>query len=185
MSENEDLVIPGNESTLKQLFEMYYPRLVYFSAQIVNCKESAEDIAQEAFVKYWNQRSEVAPHQLAVKNYLYSTVKHASLNLARHQKVKADYAAALSSMRATEESLDTVIIQAEALAQLHHAISTLPAHCQRISKMCYLQGMKNQEVAEELGISINTVKTQKQRALQLLRLKLNPELFSLLLVLSL
>jgi RNA polymerase sigma-70 factor (ECF subfamily) len=50
--------------------------------------------------------------------------------------------------------------------------------------MGYLEGMKNHEIAKELGISVNTVKTQKQRALQLLRLKLKPEFFIFLLILN-
>jgi RNA polymerase sigma-70 factor (ECF subfamily) len=44
--------------------------------------------------------------------------------------------------------------------------------------MGYFDGKKNQEIAEELDMSINTVKKQKQRALQLLRVKLTPELFT-------
>lgn len=185
MSENEDPAIPLKDLSLRELFEMYYSRLVYFSAQMVGCQETAEDIAQEAFIKYWNQKSDIAPHPLAIKNYLYSTVKHASLNVARHQRVKANYAAGLSdNLTASEENLENAIIHAEVLAQLHSALSTLPANCQRISRMCYLDGMKNQEVANELGISVNTVKTQKQRALQLLRLRLNPDLYALLAILQ-
>jgi RNA polymerase sigma-70 factor (ECF subfamily) len=184
MSVNEDQAAPSDNLDLKRLFDRYYTRLVYFSAQIVGSQEAAEDIAQEAFIKYWDQRSEILPHSLAIKNYLYSTVKHASLNAVRHEKVKAGYAASLGETVAVTESLDNAIIHAEVLAQLHSALSALPEGCQQISRMCYLEGMKNQEVAEELGISINTVKTQKKRALQLLRLKLNPELLTLLLVLN-
>lgn len=103
---------------------------------------------QEAFIKYWNQRTSVAAHPLAIKSYLYSTVKHASLNVARHQKVKATYAEGVANMAVVEEDgLDNAIVYAEVLAQLHSALSTLPANCQRISRMCYLEGMKNQEVA--------------------------------------
>jgi len=184
MCVNEEQAIPSEDLNLKQLFDRYYTRLVYFSAQIVGSQEAAEDIAQEAFIKYWNQRHDVVPHPLAIKSYLYNTVKHASLNVARHQKVKDTYAANLGDMAAVTESLDNAIIHAEVLAQLHSALSTLPEGCQQISRMSYLEGMKNQEIAQTLGISVNTVKTQKQRALQLLRLKLNPELLTLLLTLS-
>lgn len=181
MSVNEDPGVRCDDLTLKQLFDTYYTRLVYFSTQIVGNREAAEDIAQEAFIKYWNQKPDIASHPMAIKNYLYNTVKHASLNVARHQKVKDNYAASVGDLTAMAESLEDAVIHAEVLAQLHSALSALPASCQRISKMCYLEGMKNQEVALELGISINTVKTQKQRALQLLRLKLSPELLTLFL----
>ncbi|TPE41033.1 RNA polymerase sigma-70 factor [Pontibacter mangrovi] len=181
---SEDMAIHDAEAALKQLFDRYYARLVYFAAQVVGCKETAEDVVQEAFIKYWNQRDTVAPQEQAIKSYLYASVKHASLNLARHQQVKDSYVAAMRDQKTMEESLEKALLQAEVLAQLHQALSTLPAHCQQISRMCYLEGMKNQEVAQELGISVNTVKTQKQRALQLLRLRLKPELFMLLLLLT-
>lgn len=182
MIENEDQATLCDELSLKQLFDKYYTRLVHFSGQLVGSTEAAEDVVQEAFIKYWNQQSDIAPHPLAIKSYLYTTVKHISLNLVRHQKVKAGYAVDFADT-AVEDSLENAIIQAEVLAELHRALCTLPAVCQQISRMCYLNGMKNQEVAEELDISVNTVKTQKQRALQLLRLQLNPELFSLVIFL--
>jgi RNA polymerase sigma-70 factor (ECF subfamily) len=185
MSINEDPQLPDRPLSLKELFDNYYTRLVYFSAQIVGSKASAEDIAQEAFIKYWNQRDEIATHQLAIKNYLYNSVKNASLNAIRHQKVKDNYSQSISNVSVTEDNIISTIIHAEVLSELHKAIESLPESCQRISRMGYLDGMKNHEIAEELGISINTVKTQKQRALQLLRLKINPELFSFLLILEL
>jgi RNA polymerase sigma-70 factor (ECF subfamily) len=50
-------------------------------------------------------------------------------------------------------------------------------------KLAFFEGLKNEQIALELGISINTVKTQKQRALQLLRLKLTDKTYLLLLFL--
>jgi RNA polymerase sigma-70 factor (family 1) len=185
MSANEDQAVPSDNLDLKELFDRYYTRLVYFSAQIVGSKEAAEDIAQDAFIKCWSQREDIEKHELAIKSYLYSTVKHASLNAVRHQKVKADYAMHVSHRSVTEESLDETIIFSEVLAELHTALDTLPERCQRISKMGYLEEMKNGEIAEELGISVNTVKTQKQRALQLLRLMLKPGLSTFLLLMNL
>ncbi|OKL40019.1 RNA polymerase sigma-70 factor [Pontibacter flavimaris] len=185
MSINRDPSMLEEGLFLKQLFDRYYTRLVYFSAQIVGSKEAAEDIAQDAFIKCWNQKDDLDQHELAIKSYLYSTVKNASLNAVRHQKVKASYAMHVNHMSVTEESLDETIIFSEVLAELHAALNTLPESCQRISRMGYLEEMKNGEIAEELGISINTVKTQKQRALQLLRLRLKPGLYSFLLLMNL
>ncbi|CAM3656328.1 RNA polymerase sigma-70 factor [Pontibacter korlensis] len=183
MIENEEPATLCVELSLKQLFDRYYTRLVHFSAQITGSTQAAEDVVQEAFIKYWNQQSDVTPHPLAVKSYLYTAVKHASLNFVRHQKVKAGYAVDFDDT-AVEDSLESAIIHAEVLAELHRALSTLPAVCQQVSRMCYLNGMKNQEVAQELGISVNSVKTHKQRALQLLRLQLRPELFALVVFLN-
>ncbi|MGV3641994.1 MAG: RNA polymerase sigma-70 factor [Adhaeribacter sp.] len=184
MSSNDNLSIEPEDLSFQDLFNKYYSRLVYFSFQIVGSKEPAEDIAQEAFIKYWNQKEEIAPHQLAIKGFLYNTVRNISLNAVRHQKVKDTFAVLSSHASMEEEGIINAIIHAEVLAELHHAIATLPESCQRITRMGYLEGMKNQEIAEELGISVNTVKTQKQRALQLLRGRLNPELYLFMLFLE-
>ncbi|MFA6946198.1 MAG: RNA polymerase sigma-70 factor [Pedobacter sp.] len=168
----------------EQLFKAYYSRLCYFSFQLIRDKVIAEDIVQEAFFKYWNHRDELALHNAdAVKNFLYSTVRNASLNMIRHEKVVSGYLELQDSEPIEDFNIIHSIIRSEVLAELHMALETLPERCQRISKMGYLAGMKNSEIAEKLGVSVNTVKTQKKRGLQLLRLVLKPEVYTLFLFL--
>jgi RNA polymerase sigma-70 factor (ECF subfamily) len=50
--------------------------------------------------------------------------------------------------------------------------------------MGYFDGKKNQEIADELDMSVNTVKKQKQRALELMRVKLSPEMFTAFIMLG-
>ena len=169
------------ESDLKEIFKAYYSRLVYFAFQLVLNKGKAEDIVQEAFIYYWKNQDGISSDNLSIKSYLYTTVKNASLNVLRHQQVEEKYIKHFNPYPAEEKHVDNVLINAEVLAQLHQAIESLPANCKKISKMSFLEEMKNQEIADELNISINTVKTQKQRGLQLLRLRLNPELFWIIL----
>ncbi|QMU30890.1 RNA polymerase sigma-70 factor [Adhaeribacter radiodurans] len=171
------------EEVFEQFFKSYYSRLVYFAYQILADKSKAEDIVQEAFIKFWDHKEEVTMNPVAIKNFLYSTVKNSSLNIVRHEKVVEKYKSNFTPAEVEETTVVNYIIQSEVLAEIHQAIQTLPESCQRISRMGYLEGMKNHEIAATLGISINTVKTQKQRAMQLLRLRLNPETFALLLVL--
>jgi RNA polymerase sigma-70 factor (family 1) len=165
---------------LDSLFKEFYDRLVYFSVQIVRDQEQAQDITQEAFIKYWQERETIFPNKVAVKNYLYSIVRNASLNVIRHNKVVEEYQAQQGVSEPEDITIMDAIISSEVMAELHLAIEALPANYRIISEMSYLEGKKNQEIADELGISINTVKKQKQRALELLRLRLSPELFGLL-----
>jgi RNA polymerase sigma-70 factor (family 1) len=168
---------PTQVPDLEQVFRDYYARLVFFSHQIVGNKALAEDLTQEVFIKYWHQQEAVAPDKTAIKHFLYSAVKNASLNAVRHNKVVARFLDQADTGEAEEATVVHAMIRAEVLAELYQAIESLPDSCRRISRMGYLDGMKNHEIAQELGISVNTVKTQKQRGLQLLRLKLNPEAF--------
>jgi RNA polymerase sigma-70 factor (family 1) len=170
---------PDPETGLEHVFHAYYSRLVFFSHQIVGNKALAEDLTQEVFIKYWHQKGEVAPEQTAIKHYLYSAVRNASLNAVRHNKVVARFLDQAEAGEAEEATIMQAMIRAEVLAELYQAIESLPESCRKISRMGYLDGMKNHEIANALGISVNTVKTQKQRGMALLRLKLNPDILVL------
>ncbi|WP_316838682.1 RNA polymerase sigma-70 factor [Pedobacter gandavensis] len=174
-TENE----PGNapELLLQLLHESYYDRLLYYAWTIIHDKETSRDLVQEAFICYWNQKEQVSPHLTQIRNFLYVNVKNACLKHLRHDKVVGKYMGLQDPDPVEEASALNKMIQAETIGEIYAAIATLPEGCRRISKMGYLEGLKNQEIADELGISINTVKTQKKRALQLLRLKLSPESF--------
>ncbi|MGX5691047.1 RNA polymerase sigma-70 factor [Arcticibacter tournemirensis] len=171
----------GDEMDLKSIFDEYYDRLIYFSVQLINNREQAQDIVQEAFVKYWDYRENIAYERSAVKNYLYTTVKHLSFNVLRHNKIVDNYAQKQSLTEPADQPVIDAIITSEVLAEIHMAIQSLPENYRIISLKGFLAGKKNHEIADELGMSVNTVKKQKQRALQLLRLKLTSDLFAILL----
>lgn len=164
------------------LFFELFDRLVFFALQLVKDKSIAEDIVQDAFVNYWDQRNTVACHKTAIKNYLYSTVRNASLNHLRHYKVVESFEKNHGGAEPEHPPVVDAIITAEVIAQIHSALQSLPASYQEVSTLSYLEGKKNHEIAADLDMSVNTVKKQKQRALQLLRMRLSPEL--LLVVLS-
>lgn len=158
------------------LFRNNYARLYYHALQLVHDKDGAEDLVQEAFTKLWRRRTDF-DNEFAAKSFLYLTVRNAGLNVLRHEKVKERFAHHRSEEPFEESAALHKIIKAEALGEIYRSIEELPEGCRNVFKMGYLQELKNHEIAEQLNISVNTVKTQKARALQLLRLKLNPELF--------
>ena len=55
--------------TFKKIFVTYYARIVYFAFPIIGDREEAEDIAQDTFVNFWNQKENVSQHEVAIKNY--------------------------------------------------------------------------------------------------------------------
>ncbi len=62
------------------------------------------------------------------------------------------------------------MIEAEVLGEVYKALQKLPEGCRKVINLSYFEGLSNQEVADRLNVSINTVKTQKLRALKMLRL---------------
>ncbi|NQX38486.1 RNA polymerase sigma-70 factor, ECF subfamily [Pedobacter steynii] len=166
-----------NVLLLELLHRSYYDRLLYYAWTIIHDKETSRDIVQEAFTSYWNQKEYVSSNLVQVRNFLYVNIKNACLKHLRHDKVVDKYRKLQDPDPVEEACVLNKMIQAEVIGEIYAAIASLPEGCRKISKMGYLEGLKNQEIADQLGISINTVKTQKKRALELLRLKLNPETF--------
>ena len=171
----------ANNTGVRHLFDLYYTRLCYFSHKLIGDKEASEDIVQDAFVAYWKKSADF-DNELSSKNFLYLTVKNACLNVIRHEQVVKKFAESNDNSGFTEEKITENIIRSEVAGEIHNAIATLPKGCRQVLELAYFGDLKNNEIADQLQISINTVKTQKARALQLLRLKL--DVGSLILVLA-
>jgi RNA polymerase sigma-70 factor (family 1) len=144
--------------------------LCYYAYKITNNQESSKDIVQDVFLKYHSKPAEFSS-ELAIKNFLYLAVKNACLNFIRHDLVEKKFAENQVETALDQDQGLSHIIKAEALIAIKKAIEALPEGCRTVLKLAFFEGFKNEQIALELGISINTVKTQKQRALQLLRLK--------------
>ncbi|TCK80588.1 RNA polymerase sigma-70 factor [Albibacterium bauzanense] len=166
--------------SIEYLFRKHYSRLCHFAWQILSDNELIEDIVQDAFMGYWNNKHTIANNDIAIKNFLYTSVRHACYNIIRREKVEQRYH--LLNQTETVEELQTIakIIRAEVMDEIYKIIQTMPNGCQSIFRLGYLEGLTNPQIAEQLNISINTVKTQKQRGLKIIKSKLSPELFSLL-----
>lgn len=165
----------------EDLFNEYYPRLCDFASRYLKDDGEGEDAVQDAFIVYIEQRDSISQHPSAIKSFLYNTVKNICLNKIRHQKVESRYNEGFFLDTQDENHMLEAIVHAEVIGEIHQALNSLPKGCHLVLKLGYLDGLKNAQIAEELGISLNTVKSQKQRALMLLRQKLVPQAMTLLL----
>lgn len=184
MGASDKRSVRWNATAAETLFREHYARLCHYAFQFLGDAEQARDIAQEAFVGYFSRQEEVSAHPDAIRSFLYSSVRNGCLNALRHHKVVEKF---VREQTAAAEPADAgamhAIIRSEVLAAIHDALQSLPEECGRIVRMGYIEGLKNQQIAELLNISINTVKTQKRRGLQMLRLRLPPETYLLVLYL--
>ncbi len=172
------LIAAGNTSAFKELYELLFPSLAAFSYKLVQNKEEASDIVQEALIAYWNKRTEFQ-HLDNIKAFLYAIIKNAGLNYLRSKNVHARY------IQRNKDHSDTLIknllIEEETVSIIHSALEYLPPKTKEIVLLS-LEGNKNAEIAEQLRISVNTVKTLKRRAYQKLRVHLKKHLFVLMLL---
>lgn len=157
----------GDETAFKSIFDLFNKRLLYMAKEIVPDPALAEDIVQDAFIKLWDRRKNFNDI-MSIKAFLYLCVKNSCRNEYKHAKVVDKYLSR-QQMPVEEHIVVSKMIEAEVFNELHKAIEKLPNGCKDVIYLGYFAEMSNQEVADELNISINTVKTQKLRALRSLR----------------
>lgn len=167
---HDNLEVPVD---FKKVFVKYYARIVYFAYQILGDRDEAEDVAQDTFVNFWKTRENVSSHEAAVKSYLYLTAKNLCMNQIRHHSVVKEYLSKNQISAFDDTDIVNAIVSSEISSRICAAIETLPAQCREITRMAYVQGLKNQEIADKMQLALNTVRAQKQRAIQLLKGKLN------------
>jgi len=172
----------GNENGFDYIFKEYYPPLTYFAQSLLKNKESAEDVVEDCFIKLWERR-DLLKTGIAIKAYLYSTVRNASIDILRREKRKTICLdRAKETIEREEKPIIHHIIEAESMNQIFTAIECLPSKCREVFKLFYLEGKSLKEIAEELSIATTTVISQKKRALQILRNNLPPREFLLILI---
>jgi RNA polymerase sigma-70 factor, ECF subfamily len=161
----------GDRNAFETLFRTYYKRLHGFAYTYVRQVETAEDIVQSVFLKIWAERECWSPRG-TVQSYLFSAVRNEALNILRHKQVIADTEneviqmfCELKNQKQPYEQADLSVFQ----NQVQKGIELLPSRCRQIYLLNRRSGLTYTEIAEYLGISINTVNTQMGRALQFLR----------------
>ena len=121
---------------------------------------------QESFVNLWERRKDFVA-LLPVRVFLYQTARNKCMDLLKHEQVIHKHEASLVQ-EFCEDFLDEKMIEEEMLGEIYRAIDELPSECGRVFRLG-LEGLSNQEIADILSISVNTVKTQKQRAMAVLK----------------
>ncbi len=167
-----------DESSLQLLYRHFYKALVAFSNQMVSNLEIAEELVQDAFVSLWQQRN-TFKNQGVLKAYLYNSVRNKSITYLRHEQVERNriesFELDYKLMMGDEEGPD----REELIRQLLLSIDKLPPK-QREVFLLSVKGKTSEEIAQEMNISPETVKKQRQRGLKRLREMLPPEAILLL-----
>ncbi len=158
----------GDSSAFDNLFRRYYELLCSYVLRYVKDTQIAENIVQDVFLKIWLNH-ETWHISSNVKSYLYIAVKNRALDYIKSTKA----ASAIDLDIATHESLiktpEDELNDKEIITAVHKTIEELPKQCRQIFKMKKNDELSYAEIADILGISINTVQTQMARAFKYLR----------------
>ena len=161
-------------TALEVLFKRFYKPLRAYAFRFVNDKDMSEDIVQDVFVKIWESREKLGEID-NLSAYLYQMVRFKSFNYLRAEKIRQD------ATKSFAEELDEIemneYIKNETFRIVMQTLEDLPSGSRNVFSRA-IQGYSAKEIAEELGIAVETVKKQKQIARRILKEKLG-NLFTL------
>lgn len=142
-------------------FRRLYMPLGMYALRIVEEVEAAEDLVQDAFAKAWLTVN--SGHDIGYfRSYMYQIVRNECVSYLRSRKETVG----LDKIpEVDEEVVDTSVRD----ARIWKAVDELPERCREVFLLSKRDGLSNEEIAEELNISVKTVKNQMTKAYSRLR----------------
>lgn len=167
----------GNQDAFEFIFLRYYEDLCLYAKSITGSKEVSEEIVQDVFVRIWESRESIEISN-SVRSYLYRSVHNQCVNELERWKIKNKfvkntvenvyYNSLLPSPFSNDYPIANLIVK-ELEEKINESIKSLPAQCREIFLLIREKELSYQQVADKLNVSVNTVKTQMQRAIAKLR----------------
>ena len=185
MAGKDDEIVAGvndkEKKIWKDFYDRYYSALCSYVSKMSLPSDAVEDLVQEVFISVWEGKRTFSDIK-ELTNYLYRACYNNSLVYIRNHQVRESIlnTIALNADEADEERIYALTVKEETIRQLYLYIDDLPEE-QRKIMLLRVEGFSWDEIATKLGVSINTIKTQKSRSYKFLRDKLGNSSFSVLL----
>lgn len=145
----------GDHAAFEKVYLHFFNPLRFFLFALLKSMDQAEEICQDTFANLWHNRANIDPDK-SIKSYLYTTTKNQALNLFRNKKVHDTYTSrALNSAESLDYDDQVVVRETELLIRL--VVSRMPKQRKKIFEMSRYEGLSNEEISKELGISKNAV----------------------------
>lgn len=156
----------------RRLYDEYYSALCSYVNKFVKRRDEVEDIVQDTLVKIWHLPRRFETMQ-EFTWYLYRSAYNNSMHhlrtQKRHRELLLKYE--VEKIEMPDEHF-VITVREELTRQLLSLIDELPSEARKILLLS-LEGLSGQEIADKLGISIHTVKSQKNRSYKFLRGKIS------------
>lgn len=166
----------GDENAFKIIFRSFFEPIVNFADEYICEFEVSRNIAQTVFMKLWENRDSISP-DLNLKSYLYTSTRNLCISHLRHLKAQDNY------FERKKKSYEDFLLNQEALSYLdfnaidldsiesiiNSTIDSLPKRCKEVFLLSRFDGLKNQEIATRLGVSVKSIEANITRALKILK----------------
>lgn len=170
----------GDPASFEQLYRKYHPRMYVFCYELLHDSDKAKDVVQECFITFWEHRTHIHATE-AISSYLFRIMKNLCLKQIRRDSILNNFSKmeimTLQELELTSYSTNYNILNDLYFKDLNkkylEALDKLPKQCQTIFKMNRNEGMRSDEIASILNLSVRTVENQIYRGLKQIKKSLS------------
>lgn len=174
------LLKEGNTDAFTEIFDRYNAPLYIHAFKRLQDREECRDLVQELLTTLWLKRDEIS-FTTTLSGYLYMSVRNRIFNLLSRKKVSKEYVSAIQYLSDQAKSNADHLVRQNQLAQIiDREIAALPPRTREIFELSRKGFMSHKEIAAQLNISEQTVKTTVNNALKILRSTLGSVFFLVL-----
>jgi|ERR1017187_4257564 RNA polymerase sigma-70 factor (ECF subfamily) len=165
------LIKKGDQNAFKQFFTLFYADIYRFLFKYLSNSDDAEDLCQETFIKFWQQRYSIDSSSYP-RAYLYKIAKNLAFNYSTRKStlISRNYDIKVVSIPGKDPL--TEYENAEIAEECRKAINKLPERCRMTFILSRYEGFNYSEIAETMDVSLQTVKNQMSKAINYLKKKL-------------
>jgi RNA polymerase sigma-70 factor (ECF subfamily) len=170
-NENELLarVTEGDQQAFGIIFHHYRRKIYSYAFHLSGDSAQADELVQEVFLRIWLHRDKL-PHILRFDNYLFTIARNQVFDMLKKLAKESDLRRQMAEILDPDaHSVEDQLLSRETELRLQRALDQLPPRQRLIFTLSRHQGMKHEEIANQLQISRHTVKTHLVQALKTLR----------------
>lgn len=165
------LLRAGKHAAYVVIYKRYWAILFRHALKMLKDDEEAKDVVQDVFTVLWTKGADLNVN-VNLSSFLYSAIRNRVLDLIAKNKVRGNYLAQLDRFIDNGSfSTDDLIREKELAANIEAEIAHLPTKMREVFELSRKANFSYKQIAQELGISDNTVKKQINNALKILKLK--------------
>lgn len=162
MEEHIEAFIKGDKKAFDRVYEKYAPTMLVVCMRYSNCRDDAQEILQEAFIKVYENSGKANP-ELPLGPWIKTITIRTAINLLKRQRklvLKEDE----HFFELTNESYETESTNENNQLELLRLLNAMPAGYRTIFNLFVMDNLTHKEIAEYLDISEGTSKSQLMRA---------------------
>lgn len=179
------LVGQGDGQAFKLVYEKYHKQLYVLAYRYLMDRERAEDAVQNVFAKLWEYRDRLNIG-ISLRNFLFTMTKNHVLNVIRDENAALEKQYELAQRIAEyDDDLVEKLEKQERMSLFYDAVEKLPPQKRQICKLKVEEELSNKEIAQRMGLSVNTIKTHYAEALKAIRRALAEKLINVIVLILL